>query len=255
MKKILLTLALAFTFIGTQAQCSPDSQFTLAGIYPDSVTGLLPAFVGQLYSQNITIITPSDTSVVITAGTPAINVTIDNIDLTNVTGLPPTFSYSCDPPNCSFSGGTTACAELYSAGPSSSEIGSHQIIFATTTYVSNVPFINTTTQDDVIDYYYLNISSSTNTMNKFNDFTFELKDIFPNPVNNNAKIQFISGSSADIVFTVFNHLGEKIEERNIAATRGVNDIEISANDYANGMYLYAINNGMQIVSKRMIVAN
>jgi hypothetical protein len=82
-----------------------------------------------------------------------------------------------------------------------------------------------------------------------------LKDIYPNPVNNNAKIQFISGSSADIIFTVFNHLGKKIEERNIAATRGVNDIEISANDYDNGMYLYSINNGIQIVSKRMIVAN
>ena len=255
MKKILLTLALAFAFIGAQAQCTPDAQFTIAGIYPDSATGLSPAYVGQLYSQNITIITPSDTSVVLAAGTPAISVTIDNIDLTNVTGLPATFSYSCDPPTCSFSGGTIACAQLYSASPLSSEIGSHQIIFETTTYVSNVPFVNTTTQDDVIDYYYLNISSSTNTINKFNDFSFELKDIFPNPVNNNAKIQFISGSSADIVFTVFNYLGEKIDEKNIAATRGVNDIEISANDYDNGMYLYSLNNGIQIVSKRMIVAN
>ena len=55
--------------------------------------------------------------------------------------------------------------------------------------------------------------------------------------------------------TGFNYLGEKIEERNIAATRGVNDIEIYAKDYTNGMYLYSINNGMQRVSKRMIVAN
>ena len=38
------------------------------------------------------------------------------------------------------------------------------------------------------------------------------------------------------------------------ANRGVNDIEISAKDYANGMYLYSINNGVKIVSKRMIVA-
>ena len=255
MKKILLTLTLAFAFIGANAQCTPAPQFTDAGIYPDSASGISPAYVGQLYNQNITIITPIDTFVANPLGGADILVTIDNIDLTNVTGLPSSFSYECDPPNCSFSGGTIACAELYSAGPSSSEIGSHQIIFATTTYVSNVPFINTTTQDDVIDYYYLNISSSTNTINKFNDFTFELKDIFPNPVNNNAKIQFISGSSADIVFTVFNYLGEKIEERNIAATRGINDIEISANDYANGVYLYSINNGIQLVSKRMIIEN
>ena len=255
MKKILLTLTLALAFIGTQAQCTPDSQFTLAGIYPDSVTGLLPAYVGQLYSQNITIITPSDTSVVISAGTPAISVTIDNIDLTNVTGLPPTFSYSCDPPNCSFSGGTIACAELYSAGPTSSEIGSHQIIFETTAFVSDVPIIGATTQDDVIDYYYLNVSSASSTVNQFNDFTFELKDIFPNPVNEQSKVQIITGESTDVIFSVFNYLGETIEERSIALNRGVNDIEIFANDYANGMYLYSINNGVQILSKRMIVAN
>jgi len=111
------------------------------------------------------------------------------------------------------------------------------------------------TQDDVVDYYYINVTTATATINQFNDFSFELKDIFPNPVNNNAKIQFISGNSANVVFTVFNYLGKKIEEKNIAATRGVNDIEISANDYANGMYLYSINNGVQVVSKRMIIAN
>ena len=255
MKKILLTLTLALAFVGANAQCNPDPQFTVAGVYPDSASGISPAYVGQLYNQNITIITPIDTFVANPLGGADILVTIDNIDLTNVTGLPNSFSYACDPPNCSFSGGTIACAELYSAGPTSSEIGSHQIIFETTTYVSNVPFIETTTQDDVIDYYYLNISSTSNTINKFNDFTFEMKDIYPNPINDNAKIQFISGNSADVVFTVFNYLGEKIEERNIAASIGVNDIEISANDYANGVYLYSINNGMQLVSKRMIIEN
>jgi len=253
MKKLLLTLTLAFAFIGANAQCTADPQYTLAGIYPDSTSGLSPAYVGQFYSQNITIITPNDTSVEF-AGQ-VVSVTVDNIDLTNVTGLPATFSYSCDPPNCSFSGGTIACAELYSAGPSSSEIGLHQIIFATTTYVSNVPFIGTTTQEDVIDYYYLNVTSASSTINQFNDFTFELKDIFPNPVNNNSKIQIIIGESKDVVFSVFNYLGKKIEERSITLARGVNDIEISSKDYANGMYLYSINNGIQIVSKRMIVAN
>jgi len=106
-----------------------------------------------------------------------------------------------------------------------------------------------------VDYYYINVSNATSVINQFNDFTFELKDIFPNPLNSNAKIQFISGISADVVFTVYNNLGKKIEERNIAASRGVNNIEISAKDYANGMYLYSINNGIQVVSKRMIIEN
>ena len=252
MKKILLTLTLAFVFIGANAQCTPDPQFTIAGIYPDSATGLPNAMVGQAYNEVITIITPVDTSTVILGQ--SIAVTIQTIELTSVSGLPASFSYDCATTNCIFAGGSTSCAVLTSPSPTVAEIGSHQIIMSTTTTV-DAGLFGIQTQDDVVDYYYINVTNATATINQFNDFSFELKDIFPNPVNNNAKIQFISGNSANVVFTVFNYLGEKIEEKNIAATRGVNDIEISANDYANGMYLYSINNGVQIVSKRMIIAN
>tara|TARA_B110000459_G_scaffold23396_1_gene22494 strand:- start:18 stop:776 length:759 start_codon:yes stop_codon:yes gene_type:complete len=252
MKKILFTLALAFTFIGAQAQCTADPQYTIVGIYPDSATGLTGAIVGQAYDEVITIITPTDTSVDLFGQ--SVSVTVQKIELTSVTGLPPSFSYDCANSLCTFLGGFTSCAVLSSPSPTSAEIGSHQIIMNTTTTV-DAGLFGIQTQEDIIDYYYINVTNATSVINKFNNFTFELKDIFPNPVNSNAKIQFISGNSNDIVFTVFNYLGEKIEERNIAATRGVNDIEIYAKDYANGMYLYSINNGVQIVSKRMIIAN
>ena len=252
MKKTLLTLALAFAFIGAQAQCTPDAQFTLPGIYPDSATGMPNAFVGQSYNEVITVIAPLDTSglyngVVIPA-------TVITIELIDVTGLPASFSYDCTPSNCTFDGGSTACAVLSSPSPTASEIGLHQIVMYTTTMLDVGIFIPYA-QSDTIDYYYIEVSNATSVVNQFNDFTFELKDIYPNPVNDNARIQFVSGHSTAVVFTVFNHLGEKIEERNIAASRGINNIEINANDYANGMYLYSINNGVKIVSKRMLVAN
>ena len=252
MKKILLTLTLAFAFIGANAQCTPDPQFTTAGIYPDSVTGLPNAIVGQTFNEVITIVTPLDTSATLFGLT--IPVTIQTIELTSVTGLPSSFSFDCANPNCIFIGGNTSCAVLLSPSPAVAEVGLHQIFMYTTT-TADAGIYGIQTQDDIIDYYYINVTNATSVVNQFNDFTFELKDVFPNPVNSNAKIQFISGNSADVVFTVFNYLGEKIEEKNIVATRGVNDIEISASNYANGMYLYSINNGVQIVSKRMIVAN
>ena len=253
MKKTLLSLTLAFAFIGAQAQCTPDPQFTIAGIYPDSATGLPNAMVGQTYNEVITIVAPLDT----TAEVPVIGtipVTVQTIELTNVIGLPLSFSYNCANSNCIFIGGNTSCAVLSSPSPTASEVGLHQIFMYTTT-TADAGLFGIQIQEDTIDYYYINVTNATSFVNQFNDFTFELKDIFPNPVNSNAKIQFILGNSTDVVFTVFNHLGEKIEEQNIAATRGVNDIEIYANDYANGMYLYSINNGVQVVSKRMIVAN
>ena len=152
MKKILLTLVLTIATIFASAQCMPDLQFTDAGIYPDSATGLVNAFVGQNYSQNITIITPLDTSVASLGG---ITVTIDSINLTSVTGLPPNFAYTCDPPSCSFPGGTIKCAELYSTiNPTLSDIGLYNITFETKTYVI-APIVGAITQDDVIDIIIL----------------------------------------------------------------------------------------------------
>jgi hypothetical protein len=249
MKKTLLTLILALAFIGAQAQCTPDSQYTAAGIYPDSATGLLPATVGIAYNQNITIIVPSDT-IVDVFGSP-VPVTIDKIDLTSVTGLPSSFSYSCNPSSCSFPGGTIKCAELSSASPTSAEIGLHQIIFETTTTVGG----GLLTQDDVIDYYYLQVSGITSTINQFDNTTFELKGAYPNPVSNQAKIQFVSGTPENITFKIYNLLGEEIESQLISSSKGVNTINLNTSSYSKGIYLYSINNGNKVLTKRMIIKN
>ena len=161
MKKLILSIAalVAFTFSG-YSQCTPDPQFTEAGIYPDSATGLSSAWVGYAYEEMITIITPTDTVVDIPIFGLS-NVTIDSVNLTTVTGLPPNFDYECDPPNCSFPGGTIKCARLYStSNPLVADIGLYPIVFETTTYVSGVPLIGTTTQDDIIDYYFIEIKDS-----------------------------------------------------------------------------------------------
>ena len=252
MKKILLLLTFTCSVALVQSQqCTPDPQFTVAGIYPDSTTGLLPAYVGQSYDQNITIITPTDTSVTL-LGIP-MTVTIDNIDLISVSGLPGSFNYACDPPSCSFAGGTTACAILSSPSPLSSEIGLHPILFETKTYVSNVPFVGDTTQVDVIDYYYIEVFNTTSTINKFDNTTFELNGVYPNPAANQAKIQFISGVSDNIIFKIYNLLGEEIESQSIFASTGVNTIHLNTSSYSEGLYLYSINNGNMVLTKRMAI--
>jgi hypothetical protein len=183
-------------------------------------------------------------------------VTIDSINLTSVTGLPDDFDYACDPPSCGFPGGTIKCAELYSTvAPTVSDIGIYDIVFETTSYVSNVPLLGTTTQDDIIDYYYIEISALTSTFNQFNNKTLELKGVYPNPVINQAKIQFISGTREEVVFKVYNMLGKEIESQIISTDRGVNIVKINTSTYSEGIYLYSISNGKQMQTKRMIVKN
>lgn len=252
MKKILLTLSLAIAIIFASAQCTPDMQFSSPGIYPDSTTGLSPAYVGQAYNEVITIITPLDTSVVFN-GLP-INVTVVTIELTSVTGLPASFSYDCESGNCTFPGGVTSCAVLSSSSPDVSEIGLHQIIMNTTTTADAGLPINIE-QVDVIDYYYIEVSGTNSTLNQFSDNSFELKGAFPNPVVNNSKIQFISGIPEAVTFKVYNLLGEEIESQLINSNRGVNTINLNTTSYSKGMYLYSINNGKEMLTKRMIIKN
>ena len=258
MKKILLTLTLAFAFIGAQAQCTPDPQYTIAGVFPDTIVGLPDAFVAQSYSQNLTIITPTDTLAELIPGSGSmLQVTIDNIDLTGVTGLPPNFAYTCDPPTCSFPGGSITCAVLYStSNPTAADVGVYPITLNTTAYVSDVPFIGTTTQDQVTGGYYIEIlDNTTSTFNQFTKTTFELKEVYPNPVNNNAKISFISGTPEEVILKIYNLLGEEVEYQIMISTRGINTIDVNTSSYSKGMYLYSINNGSQLLTKRMIVKN
>ena len=254
MGKILFVSTFLFSAFFANAQCIPDPQYTAPGIYPDTATGLALAYVDQSYSEDITVVTPTDTVVDILGQ--ALQVTIDSISLTSVSGLPPNFSYSCNPPSCGFPGGTIKCAELYSlVDPSAADLGVYPIVFETTSYASNVPFLGTFTQDDIIDYYYIEISAATSTINQFDNATFELKGIYPNPVVNQARIQFVAGNQGATIFKIYNLLGKEIESHSFSSLRGINTVSLDFSSYPEGIYLYSINNGSKILTKRVVVVN
>jgi len=250
MKKTIFTLTLTIVAIFASAQCTPDPQYVGGGIYPDTITGLADAIVGQPYNQLITIITPPDT---VFLGIPA---TIDNIDLTNVTGLPPNFTYECDPASCSFPGGTTKCANVYSTiNPTIADIGLYPITFECIAYAT-VPLIGGTTLTFISGGYAIEIvDNTTSVIHQFNSQTFTLKGIFPNPATNQAKIQFISGKSDDIMFRIYNLMGKLVYLKDIRSNRGLNSIDINISNFPDGIYMYSINNGETVLTKRMVVAN
>ncbi len=253
MKKLILSIAtlVAFTFSG-YSQCTPDPQFTAAGIYPDSVTGLATAYVGSAYNEVITVVVPADTlaaNPVFPLGPEFITVIIYDITLTSVVGLPSMMAYECSPSNCVFPGGQAGCLSLYStSNPTTGDIGLYPLTINTTTHTDIID------QDDVIDYYFIEIvDQGASGVGSYNSESFELKTIFPNPVVDNSRIQFISGKSQQVTFTVMNVLGKTILSKNISANRGVNELTISSESFSNGIYLYSIAAEGKISTKRMIV--
>lgn len=259
MKKLLTTVLFLVACIFAYSQCTPDPQFTVGGIYPDSATGLSDAYIGQAYNELITIITPTDTIVDAgqITGLPIgiISVDIDSITLNSVTGLPPNFDYYCDPPSCGFIGGTTECAELYSlVDPTINDLGNYQIIFETTAYVSGIPILGNTTQDDIIDYYYLNIVNSTPVLDYLSKDKFQVNDISPNPANDFVNISCLTGNETEnIVCDVYNLVGKKVSSFKLDANKGLNNIGINTNTFSEGIYIFSISNGNISINQRVVI--
>ena len=109
--------------------CIPDPQYTAPGIYPDSITGFVPAIECTYYEQVITNIVPTDT---LDPGT-GFTCDIDSVVLDSVSGLPPGMTYGCVPSSCGYPGGTTGCAIVYGTP---TDTGTYPIVATTSAYIS-----------------------------------------------------------------------------------------------------------------------
>ena len=254
MKKLLLTITTILLTNISYSQCSPDLTITSPGIYPDEITNLPEAFVGQSYLAQIDVLTPLDTSVVVPLLGFTVPVTIENIELTSVTGLPNNFSYSCNPPNCIFPGGTYACAQLFSTSdPTSADIGYYPITMTTSTDAINVPLVGTYTQEDTVDYYYIDISNTASSVQPINSFTFEVKNVYPNPVSSKANFQFVIGKNEIVDFFIINSLGQTVNYKQLQSNFGINNFELDLSHLTSGVYTYIFKiNGRQ-VSKKILI--
>jgi len=115
--------------------------------------------------------------------------------------------------------------------------------------------IGSITQLDTIDYFYIDISNSTASLEHINKLTFELMDVFPNPTSNFANIQFVIGSSDKVNFLVFDCLGNIVENKVIDANKGVNKFSLDVSQYASALYTYCLTSSNNFLSKKMLISN
>ena len=249
MKQLLLTFLAICIAVLSYSQCTPDASITSPGIYPDEITNLDEGFVGQAYSTQIDVLTPLDTNY------QGINVTISSIDLTSITGLPNNFSYTCNPPNCSFPGGTYACAEIYSTtNPTQADVGYYPLIMTTEAFV-NIPLLPNISQLDTVDYFFIDISNTTATLENINMSTFKILNVFPNPTSDIANFQFVIGQSENISFYIIDMLGNVINEKKIISNYGVNKFDVDISKLSSGIYTYCFKSSNNLISKKLIVSN
>jgi hypothetical protein len=246
MKKLLsvIIIAAAFQVSNSNAQCIPDVTITTPGIYPDSATNLPGGTVGIPYSEDIQARVLTDTSL---SGLPVI---ITSITLSSVTGLPPGLSYSCTPASCVFPGGSNGCM-LLSGTPTTA--GVYPLIVELTVngtiFGTPVP-----PQVSTLDYYSITIDVNSGIAGAASSVKFDLLQNTPNPASTYTDVTFSTPVAGDFTFKMYNMIGKEVLKQNLRGMAGMNTTRLNVEDMTPGVYMLSIENGTNVVTRRIIVS-
>ncbi len=246
LKRLLVLVAFLVSGILTSsyAQCVPDLTITSPGIYPDSATGLPSGTVGIPYNEVIQVKVLTDT---VSGGFPVI---ITNITITSVSGLPPGLTYSCNPATCIFPGGSNGCI-LLSGTPSTAGIFplTVDVSIAGTVFGAPAP-----PQTSSIDYYVINIDVNSGLGNNLASLKFDLLQNKPNPATSFTDLSFTSPVGGDFKIKMFNLIGKEVFRQTVRGMAGMNTTRIDTENFTPGVYMISLENGTDIVTRRMIVS-
>lgn len=83
---------------------------------------------------------------------------------------------------------------------------------------------------------------------------YKLEQNYPNPFNPNTNIRFTVANESFVNLSIYNLLGEKIKElKNEVMKPGNYLIEFDATQFSSGVYIYKLQSGSSILSRKMIL--
>lgn len=225
------------------------------GTMPDTVDNLTVAAVNQQYDGTIAIKWATQTQQLDPNAT---NVSINSIEITNVTGLPAGLTWSspssttdnvicggagANAANCKWAGGAYACVRL---------LGTPTVtgIFPLTISLTvNVPFAG----DQSGDFNGFKLAVTPAGVEVINDNPFKLMQNVPNPFSQVTTIKYSVEKATDAKFYVMNLLGEVVYNQTMQANEGQNTINFDGSDLNEGIYMYTLEIDGKKVTKRMVI--
>jgi hypothetical protein len=277
MKKLLLFFTLTLSYVVSYGQCAPNPlyQDSLYNIWPDTIQNLPHVTQGLSYSTQIDLKTP--TTLIEAAAGDSLLTTIDTLGnsyyigtwpvdsmiMVSTIGLPSGISLDCNTPNCMYPGDVVGCANVH--GTTNEPAGVYPITIEVNVYTHGsitvfgfpvavaTDLYAATGAYETIDGYKIVVNSATG-IQTFHQDDFALFQNAPNPFAEFTNIQFNAPKSNDVVFEVVDMFGRSVYAEEIAATKGINTYQFS-HDLSSGIYMYSVDNGEKIISKRMVIAN
>lgn len=256
MKKLYILTVFALASFTAGAQCVVN-QNVFSGptdyrILPDTITNIPVATVGIGYTTDLQFHVQPDT--VTTLGTfPITQISIDSI-----VGVPAGFSYSTNPANGIFPGGSYGCAGLTGMATAGQELGgpnSDGVYPVIIYYTATVSVFSVPTDFPATKTGYKLIIQAANNVPSTANINFTVNQNVPNPSDKQADFMFTNPSNGPVQFTLYNILGEPVKQNTISATKGDNHFMLNTADLSAGVYLYTFRSGNATVTRRMTVSH
>jgi hypothetical protein len=91
-------------------------------------------------------------------------------------------------------------------------------------------------------------------VNNVKNTLFNVSNNYPNPFSGSTSFDMNLNSSANVVVTITNLLGQQVKEAvNATYTAGAHTIKIDASNLNAGVYFYNVNAGGYVMTNKMIV--
>ena len=284
MKKTLLTF-LSFIMLSsfTYSQCVPNTDFTgilgleaeayeFVGETGDSLTALPHATVGDAYETFFDMRIPSDTVIeydLTGDGNPQLfdPVYLNTIAVNSVNGLPMGFDWECASQdsdgvitenNCTFPGGGYGCLRLFS-DEVPNIVGTYPLVVALDIVaeyeVFGVMIPVEVTDDTMLNYLVLIVDEANNSdvSELVDSRSFKSLGTYPNPFNNSSNIHFGNDKNTEVLFSVYDVLGNLVFTERIKSIIGHNEYIFERGSLESGIYTYTLFNGEKVISKNIII--
>ncbi len=260
MKRLLFSIC-SILFLAAQLQgqtCDPNTEVTDEQVVDPApyteenmMAGISDtACVGQYFEFAVTL-SPPDLFPL--TGQPISSI---QLPLTGaIDNLPAGMEYSCNPPDCIIPSDTVGCFLIFGTPE---EEGVFDLIISGQINFTAGGFFPIAFPNELIapGNYFLNVKAegSDNCLVATNELEqFVRISNRPNPFSGETIIDVQSDISGDFAFAVTDMLGRNIYSEQVQILEGDNQIRFDGSQLAEGMYLYTISDGNNMIAKTMIV--
>lgn len=251
--------------------CTPDPQYAntgVPGVYPQdstSDTTIISVCQGDAFTFTFTAVVPNAFQ----------GIPLQTINITGITGFPNgDFTYACYSPDvngqnsgdCIFHGAAAAgdpavIGCLIVTAPASATANlTPGTIYPLTIAASINGFLNTTIPGPLLAYaFHLQIVAPANCnvgVNDVQNLPYTVGNVSPNPVSGHANVYVRANRTTENhTVTITNAFGQVVEVRNAPLMAGNNILSIDATTLPNGVYILSFSDGVNLVSKKIVVAH